>query len=127
MGVGKDWRFFFFFQAEEGIGDADVTGVQTCALPISGAGRHRITEPLEPLRHQPAGAPLLEPQLGVLVQVAARGDQARAVDGGESHECRLYDATLYAIRALQRSVVTSYDGSYPRARAQSVDDALLAL
>src|SRR2546425_389950 len=28
---------------------------------------------------------------------------------------------------LQRSVVTSYDGSYPRARAQSVDDALLAL
>src|SRR6266498_5244571 len=29
-------RFFFFFQAEDGIRDADVTGVQTCALPISG-------------------------------------------------------------------------------------------
>src|SRR6266498_3310224 len=29
MGVG------FFFQAEDGIRDADVTGVQTCALPIS--------------------------------------------------------------------------------------------
>src|SRR6266699_4148635 len=28
-------RFFFFFQAEDGIRDADVTGVQTCALPIS--------------------------------------------------------------------------------------------
>src|SRR5690554_7295197 len=28
--------FFFFFQAEDGIRDADVTGVQTCALPISG-------------------------------------------------------------------------------------------
>src|SRR3989442_2320055 len=27
--------FFFFFQAEDGIRDADVTGVQTCALPIS--------------------------------------------------------------------------------------------
>src|SRR5690554_3254711 len=26
----------FFFQAEDGIRDADVTGVQTCALPISG-------------------------------------------------------------------------------------------
>src|SRR5690554_7606519 len=26
--------FFFFFQAEDGIRDADVTGVQTCALPI---------------------------------------------------------------------------------------------
>src|SRR5215203_6368748 len=26
---------FFFFQAEEGIRDIGVTGVQTCALPIS--------------------------------------------------------------------------------------------
>src|SRR2546422_8123356 len=30
-GVG----FFFFFQAEDGIRDVAVTGVQTCALPIS--------------------------------------------------------------------------------------------
>ena len=29
---------FFFFQAEDGIRDADVTGVQTCALPISRVG-----------------------------------------------------------------------------------------
>src|SRR3989449_7943671 len=29
---------FFFFQAEDGIRDVAVTGVQTCALPIS---RHR--------------------------------------------------------------------------------------
>src|SRR5215510_14437471 len=28
----------FFFQAEDGIRDGHVTGVQTCALPISGAG-----------------------------------------------------------------------------------------
>src|SRR6266542_3617169 len=27
--------FVFFFQAEDGIRDATVTGVQTCALPIS--------------------------------------------------------------------------------------------
>src|SRR3989442_280545 len=45
-GLGFAWRFlllclalryylfFFFFQAEDGIRDADVTGVQTCALPI---------------------------------------------------------------------------------------------
>src|SRR5207253_5842424 len=26
--------FFFFFQAEDGIRDGHVTGVQTCALPI---------------------------------------------------------------------------------------------
>src|SRR5690554_6983030 len=28
------YLLFFFFQAEDGIRDADVTGVQTCALPI---------------------------------------------------------------------------------------------
>src|SRR5258706_10785529 len=28
-------RSFFFFQAEDGIRDWSVTGVQTCALPIS--------------------------------------------------------------------------------------------
>src|SRR6266498_2188574 len=32
----------FFFQAEDGIRDADVTGVQTCALPIS--HRNRLGE-----------------------------------------------------------------------------------
>src|SRR6266852_8159364 len=36
--------FFFFFQAEDGIRDATVTGVQTCALPIS-AGRNGKARP----------------------------------------------------------------------------------
>src|SRR5256885_11806360 len=31
-----DVECFFFFQAEDGIRDYKVTGVQTCALPISG-------------------------------------------------------------------------------------------
>src|SRR2546421_5389081 len=31
--------FFFFFQAEDGIRDLIVTGVQTCALPISRAAQ----------------------------------------------------------------------------------------
>src|SRR5256886_4271375 len=31
-------KFVFFFQAEDGIRDLTVTGVQTCALPISQAG-----------------------------------------------------------------------------------------
>src|SRR5690606_41291072 len=30
---------FFFFQAEDGIRDFHVTGVQTCALPISAIGK----------------------------------------------------------------------------------------
>src|SRR2546425_6091029 len=41
--------FFFFFQAEDGIRDKLVTGVQTCALPISSLGsavvRVRCTRP----------------------------------------------------------------------------------
>ena len=50
--------FFFFFQAEDGIRDWSVTGVQTCALPISvhasepvdvrgqlHAGEHVFSEP----------------------------------------------------------------------------------
>src|SRR5260370_18871710 len=31
---------FFFFQAEDGIRDSSVTGVQTCALPICYSGQH---------------------------------------------------------------------------------------
>src|SRR2546425_5216953 len=35
---------FFFFQAEDGIRDKLVTGVQTCALPISLAGSRRLED-----------------------------------------------------------------------------------
>src|SRR5205807_5417362 len=40
--------FFFFFQAEDGIRDYKVTGVQTCALPIlaGSGGRVVSTRPL---------------------------------------------------------------------------------
>src|SRR5256885_8366120 len=34
VGIRRQWRDFFF-QAEDGIRDYKVTGVQTCALPIS--------------------------------------------------------------------------------------------
>src|SRR2546429_4143380 len=47
LGVYAVW--FFFFQAEDGIRDVAVTGVQTCALPISiannsdvGSARERL-------------------------------------------------------------------------------------
>src|SRR5256885_8548425 len=51
------FMFFFFFQAEDGIRDYKVTGVQTCALPIfpgptvTRAHTHQETE--RPL-HRPA-------------------------------------------------------------------------
>src|SRR3989454_1131197 len=44
------FHFFFFFQAEDGIRDYKVTGVQTCALPISMLMAYEVTQdlPLEP-------------------------------------------------------------------------------
>src|SRR5437762_11855737 len=58
--------FFFFFQAEDGIRDTSVTGVQTCALPISRraagvqqapmpspAGRSILLEPVRTGRRRP--------------------------------------------------------------------------
>src|SRR2546430_10555248 len=37
------WLYtFFFFQAEDGIRDLTVTGVQTCALPISAGPPERV-------------------------------------------------------------------------------------
>src|SRR5690625_6978945 len=35
---------FFFFQAEDGIRDGHVTGVQTCALPISKLSDEKVEE-----------------------------------------------------------------------------------
>src|SRR5438309_3347242 len=65
---------FFFFQAEDGIRDGPVTGVQTCALPISAwvflAGR---------VARAQAGTPMLR----TLVQV---GDAAAAPGGVSSYE-----------------------------------------
>src|SRR5690606_40731254 len=63
--------FLFFFQAEDGIRDFHVTGVQTCALPISSRGRVELGEvwrpglthwelgPLTLLGPDDGGAPLL--------------------------------------------------------------------
>src|SRR5256884_3038371 len=45
---------FFFFQAEDGIRDVAVTGVQTCALPISGNDRHFRVEQIDQAAQNPA-------------------------------------------------------------------------
>src|SRR5256885_10679268 len=49
---------FFFFQAEDGIRDYKVTGVQTCALPISTPPTERVGryQLLEPIGIGPSGA-----------------------------------------------------------------------
>src|SRR5690625_5969410 len=40
--LDQSYFWFFFFQAEDGIRDGHVTGVQTCALPISGDGCDQV-------------------------------------------------------------------------------------
>ena len=44
--------FFFFFQAEDGIRDTSVTGVQTCALPIYRRQDEDIEDGEEPVVEQ---------------------------------------------------------------------------
>src|SRR5690606_40321643 len=58
--------FFFFFQAEDGIRDFHVTGVQTCALPI-----WRTVNPV-PLLEE-AKSRLSQPALEVLRSLAPGG------------------------------------------------------
>src|SRR2546430_8649215 len=47
----------FFFQAEDGIRDLTVTGVQTCALPISRRQRERADELLNRVATGPEDRP----------------------------------------------------------------------
>src|SRR5258708_9986385 len=80
--------FFFFFQAEDGIRDDLVTGVQTCALPICLAAARRIRPGRRPgslgssaqLARRPAG----------LVQPRRSGaGRARRRAAGHRHGARL--------------------------------------
>src|SRR5215469_17496185 len=55
-----DKLFFFFFQAEDGIRDLYVTGVQTCALPISLRLQHHVDDRLEPRHARPPREKILD-------------------------------------------------------------------
>src|SRR2546422_11126364 len=79
--------FFFFFQAEDGIRDVAVTGVQTCALPISAALRDRrfafdMVRPGVFLYGGSPGEGFPEPR--AVVSVRARVVAVRRVAAGES-------------------------------------------
>src|SRR3712207_7693650 len=72
---------YFFFQAEDGIRDIGVTGVQTCALPISGLRGARLVGVGDGLAdHRPGAARPLEGQdrgvlLGQLRQLLHLGER----------------------------------------------------
>src|SRR6266496_4557963 len=66
--------FFFFFQAEDGIRDLYVTGVQTCALPILRRHTVRVTNAIRP---QTTGAVSFRRMLGSTPACRASPSPAR--------------------------------------------------
>src|SRR5574342_768135 len=72
------WCFLFFFQAEDGIRDPVVTGVQTCALPIYERNMQRLHRKLEGAR-EVAPAPVLEGSGEARVGIVAYGSSHWAV------------------------------------------------
>src|SRR5687767_15762972 len=78
--------FFFFFQAEDGIRDKLVTGVQTCALPIFGSAAIALRPP------NPHGAVLMADFLlspdGQKVLEKFRYGSARSEERRVGKECR---------------------------------------
>src|SRR2546430_15414612 len=84
---------FFFFQAEDGIRDLTVTGVQTCALPIlvyNSAPSHRRPEPERRHAAEPEsrldGARRHGGDAAVLGATLERGASARR--GVDEQSCR---------------------------------------
>src|SRR2546430_16381875 len=75
--------FFFFFQAEDGIRDLTVTGVQTCALPIC-----LKTLGLDSLPPKPNPAAMLSdiwcPPCGMQRRADQRSEERRVGEEGRS-------------------------------------------
>src|SRR5260221_7638421 len=90
--------FLFFFQAEDGIRDHCVTGVQTCALPIFPPGQDTTEERATSMRGgpdvqraswKPGGQEHPKPvPVPVYIVEAAGGARARSEERRVGKECR---------------------------------------
>src|SRR5437762_10695179 len=85
--VGSNSYNHFFFQAEDGIRDTSVTGVQTCALPISAKAERTLREVRDHFDHL-EGPDVAEKTLSFLTD-----DNSRAY-AGEDYEKILIRAFL---------------------------------
>src|SRR5256886_1107182 len=123
-------RVFFFFQAEDGIRDLTVTGVQTCALPIS----LRDDAPRRVRLLEEAGGPdtLLHGDLwpkNVFVSMTPAGPRARLIDwdhvgvGPASYDVSTF---LYQSAADERpTVLRRYREAVERTGWRLPDDGTL--
>src|SRR5690606_28061891 len=74
-------HFFFFFQAEDGIRDFHVTGVQTCALPIYMTHeQHQAL--IAPLNRQESMASSMD-EIGVVLADAITDEDLNRIEIGE--------------------------------------------
>src|SRR5262249_59442057 len=102
---------FFFFQAEDGIRDWSVTGVQTCALPISTRHNFQFSHRCDE-RHQLAGWRVSSNAYGQQRDRRQRFSggraglrygqcrDARSLDRSEEHTSELQSLTTLASRLL---------------------------
>src|SRR5688572_32194871 len=85
----------FFFQAEDGIRDLTVTGVQTCALPICPGRIHAGQEPLQIGRRRivARGRPARRRPLAVTAAPPRENGAGREGESGRGHERRSEEHT----------------------------------
>src|SRR5438034_10625574 len=95
--------FFFFFQAEDGIRDHCVTGVQTCALPILQRRADLVPNLVETVKGY------AKQEQTVFTEVAeARAKLAGAVQGGDLQQMAQANAALTAPLGRLLAIAESY-------------------
>src|SRR5205809_2489243 len=120
--------FFFFFQAEDGIRDVAVTGVQTCALPIlieQCESRGNLTTAAHWARRAVELAPNDEALVRRLISVLDHhGDRASALQAYQAFAQRLaaeYEAEPAAETQALVAAVRARERGTPRVQLAAVD------
>src|SRR3989475_8365195 len=123
--ISLPFFFFFFFQAEDGIRDLTVTGVQTCALPIFGESELRITRrptlrwTERPFAQRPSDYAVLTPREAGLLMILQGGASSSLTSVLRLHQPpELFAHGLAAIASLDsmKPALTPHDGMVGVAR-----------
>src|SRR5256885_7006634 len=107
--------FVFFFQAEDGIRDYKVTGVQTCALPIFDAVEVQPPQRAGDDERDPGderGAAGPDPQRGHDDRLAEDDQREQPVALGDRKSTRLNSSHLvisYAVFCLKKKIYNEYE------------------